>query len=381
MAKGKIFKTKEKYISERTSAKGTKLLRIQIRAYGQTYSKSIDISKFDTPKQAMELAKKLRDEALVKMQAGYTVSNFKTVEEIYQKSFEVLPVRKKTIIRHGYFYKKGIAQYGNKSIDKITTADIQASINNYAKTHTKRQVDGLLSVWRRIYKTAFLMNMSISDRTVAVIIPECKQEHPKKKDISTEDFETFCDVLLTYNTASRVGAYDSVCIYHALQIMRYCGLRPAETFALTKQDIHVVDGGGYISINKASHSTVDSMLEIGKTKTQCSVRNVSIPHGLTDSLSEWLDMAKYDLLFADYYGNLRDIDNTSDYIHRVAKKAKVQFNMYMLRHQLSTDLFKEGIPPQDIRDIMGHKSANMSLDYAVSSESDRENALNSRRFS
>ncbi|MCR5373207.1 MAG: tyrosine-type recombinase/integrase, partial [Solobacterium sp.] len=83
----------------------------------------------------------------------------------------------------------------------------------------------------------------------------------------------------------------------------------------------------------------------------------------------------------DYSGNLQDIDKISDYVHRVAKAAGVQFNLYMLRHQLSTDLFTAGVPANIIRDIMGHESASMSLGYAVSNATDRQAAINQRIFS
>ena len=53
----------------------------------------------------------------------------------------------------------------------------------------------------------------------------------------------------------------------------------------------------------------------------------------------------------------------------------------MLRHQLSTDLFSNGTPANVIRDIMGHESASMSLDYAVSNEKDRIKAMNNRMVS
>ena len=367
-AKKKLKKT-ERYITERITPKGTHLLRVFIRAYDQTFSKNIVIEDFDTPKQAMEFAKQIRDDALVKMQTGYTVSNFKTVGEIYKKTFELFPVRVKTVKRHDIFFNKGIAQYADVSIDKITSADIQTSINNYARTHTKRQVSGLLAIWKRIYKTAVMMNINIPDRTVPVVIPECYQGTPRKKEISADDLETFCDTLLSYNSASVTGRYMSQSIYYAIQIMKYCGLRPAEVFALTRDDFMLTPSGGHISVNKASHSTVNSVLEI-----------VPVPAELLPILRECLQWSKHQIVFADIHGNLQDIDDISDYVHRVAKKAKVDFNLYMLRHQLSTDLFSNGTPANVIRDIMGHESASMSLDYAVSNDNDRISAINSRTF-
>lgn len=378
----KYLKKTEKYITERISKAGTHSLEICVRMNDQIYRKTISMDDFDTPKQALKFACKLRDEAIMKIRSGYTVSNFLTVEELYIKTFELFPVRMKTRERHDSFYFNGISEYGSRTIDRITSGDIQTSVNKYAAGHTRMQTGHFMAVWRRIYKTAVMMNISIPDRTIPVRIPECIEDTPRKKDISSEDLQIFCDVLLEYNAASISGHYMSQCVYYAIQIMRYCGLRPAETFALTRNDIHLNSPeGAYISINKASHSTVTSLLEIDRTKTKKSVRNVPIPDELKPILIDCLEWSRHELLFADYNGNLQDVDIISDYVRRVARKAKIQFNMYMLRHQLSTDLFSSGTPANVIRDIMGHESATMSLDYAVSNEKDRQTAVNSRRFS
>lgn len=373
---------KERYIREIQTSAGKCSYKIEIRAYGQTFRKNIYVSEFGSKREALAFAKKLRDEKLVEMQQGFTVSNFPTVKDLYEKTFTYLPARQKTRKRHDIFYRQGIEKHANKTIDKITTGDIQASLNEYARTHTKRQAVGLLAVWKRIYKTAAMMNINIIDRTAAIVMPECKPDTPRKKEISPEDLQRFCDRLLEYNKASVQGNYESRCIYYLVQIMRYTGLRPAEALALTRQDICLASGiSAYISVNKAAHSTIDSALEIGSTKTRQSVRNVPISAELLPIVADCLAWSKHELLFADYHGNLQDIDYVSDYVRRVAKQAGVQFNLYMLRHQLSTDLFTSGTPANIIRDIMGHDSANMSLGYAVSTEKDRTEAINSRKFS
>lgn len=378
----KIFKKSERYIQERITGSGTHLLRIQIRQYGQTYSESVKVSDFDTPKQAMELAKKLRDEALINMKNGYTVSGFPTIEELYHKSHELFKVRMKTVIRHDYFYKQAIAQYGQKPINEVSSADIQLTLNEYAKGHTKKQVAGLLAVWRNIYKCCAMMNVNVIDRTIAVSVPkDCKESSKsnEKKDISLEDFEIFCDTLLNYGKPTADNRYNTRCLYYAVQIMWYTGLRPAEVFALTKKDVNLA--AGYIDINKASHSTVDSMLELDRVKTEYSKRHVPIHPDLKPILAECLLWTKHQVLLADFHGNLWEIDNTSDLVYKVAKKAGVQFNMYRCRHQFATDTINNGTPLSVVRDLMGHASESMSLDYATSNETDRINAINNRKFS
>lgn len=368
---------KEKYITERTNKKGGSF-EVCVRAYGQTLRKSVLISNFATRKEALDFACQLRDETLMKMRQGYTVSQFKTVRELYEKTFDLFPVRLKTRMKHDIFFRQAIEEYADKTIDTITSADIQTSINKYASTHTKMQVVQMLAVWRRIYKACAMMNINVIDRTVAVRIPECQKGNPRKKEISSEDLKTFCDALLEYNAASVVGSYDCQAIFYAIQIMKFCGLRPAETFALTKSDIHMLEG--YISINKAVRSTADSKVDIGRTKTEKSVRNVPIPEALKPILKECMTWSKHEQLLADYYGNLLQIDKVDTIILHVKKRVHIDFTLYMLRHQFSTDLHNSGVTPNVIRDLMGHESATMSLDYAVSNENDRKKAINNRKF-
>ena len=163
-------------------------------------------------------------------------------------------------------------------------------------------------------------------------------------------------------------------VYYAIQIMRYTGLRPAECFALRREDIDML--GGLISVNKAVHSTHDSMNDIGATKTEKSRRAVPIASALRPILRDCLAWSRHDFILADYHGNLFNIDDIGTLIRNVRQKCKVQFNLYMLRHQFSTDLLSSGIAPNVVRDLMGHESASMSLDYAVSNAADRAGAVN-----
>lgn len=377
----KKSKKKEKYITLRTSKAGTQSYEICIRKNDQVYRKSIKIDDFETPSQALQFACQLRDETLVKISQGYTVSGFPTVRELYEMTFTYYRVSLKTRQKHDYAFKLAISDHADKTIDKITSADILLSLNEYGKTHTSKETSRVMTVWKRIYDVAALKNINIINRTAGIKTNDikCKQIQPRKKDISPADLETFCDALLEYNNASVVGGYRSKAIYYGIRIMQYCGLRPAETFALLKSDIHLTEG--YISITKASHSTENSRLEISNTKTQKSIRDVPIPSALKPILVECLGWSRNEILLSDYHGNLMDIDDIGTLVRNVRLKAKVDFNLYMLRHQFSTDLMTQGIAPNIVRDLMGHESSTMSLDYATSRSEDREKAINARKFS
>ncbi|MCR5794955.1 MAG: site-specific integrase [Solobacterium sp.] len=374
MAKAKKTTKKEKYITLRTSKKGTESYQITIRAYGQTVMKSVLISDFPSKKSALQFACQLRDEMLVNMAKGISVSQFKTVAELYQETNNLITMRMKTKDKHDIYYRQGIEKYGKLTIDKITSADIQQSINEYAKTHTKRATSGLLAVWRQIYKVSALLGINVIDRTVAVVIPECVQGTPRKKDISDEDLKTFCDCLVEYNSASITGHYRSMALFYAIQIMRYTGSRPAECFALRREDINLIAGN--ISVNKAVRSTHESYNDIGATKTEKSRRIVPISEKLRPILRECLAWSRHDFILADYHGNLFSIDDIDTLVLHVRKQCGVDFTLYMLRHQFSTDLYRAGVASPVIRDLMGHESATMSLDYATSNDADRATAIN-----
>lgn len=383
----KIFKKKEKYIRETTTKAGTPILRIQIRKDNFSFSANVIISEFDNPSQALDHACGIRDEQLAKYRDSESVKptpavaekKMPTVRDLYEDTFVLFPLRLKTRYRHDIFFRNGIGLYADYPIGDVKPSDIQKSLNEYGKTHTSRQTQGLLAVWRRIYKAAVMNELNISDKTVAVRIPECMEDNPRPKSISPEDFDKFCDILKDYGSNSLTNSYRSHAVFYAVMIMRYTGVRPAEAFALTKDDIHLEEG--FISIQHAIRSTEDSKTQIGRTKTGKSKRDIPIPSALVPYLEECLEWSKHDNLLADYYGRLLEIDDVDVLVRNVRKKAKVNFTLYMLRHQFSTDLFNQGVNPAITRDLMGHESATMSLDYAVTNTSDRIKAINGRRFS
>ena len=114
---------------------------------------------------------------------------------------------------------------------------------------------------------------------------------------------------------------------------------------------------------------------------EAGVSYEKIPAELKPILIDCLRWSKYDMLLADYFGKIIDIDTSNRIITKVKKTAGIEFNMYMLRHQFSSDLFRSGTDPAVIRDLMGHESATMSLDYATTKEEDRKKAVDKRKFS
>ncbi|MBE6108781.1 MAG: site-specific integrase [Erysipelotrichaceae bacterium] len=379
MPEDKLIKRQEKYITERVSKKGTHSLEVCIRMNGQSFRKSVRIDEFPTPGAALAFCVKLRDETITKMRAGKRVTGFPTVRQLYEKSYEILPVSIKTRRRHDIYFRHCFEPYADMPIDKVTAADLQICMNRFAESHTRQETGKMLAVWHRLYKCCGMMDIAVPDRSAAVQIPKGIQPVHRKKDISAEDLETFCAALLSYNAASIKGSYNCQAIYYAIRIMQYTGTRPAETFALMRKDIDLERNT--ITINKAAHSTENSLLELSNTKTAQSVRTIPIPEGLKPILKECLEWCRHDeMLLTSYDDQLFEISWVDTLIGHVRQKCGVYFTLYQLRHAFSSDLFALGTPAPVIRDLMGHQSESMSLDYALSDESDRIQAINSRKI-
>lgn len=378
MPEEKLIKKSEKYITERISKKGTHSLEVCIRMNGQSFRKSVRVDEFPTPGAALAFCVKLRDETINKMRAGQRVTGFPTVRRLYEKSYDILPVTLKTRKRHDIYFRMAFEPYADMPIDKVTAADIQTCLNLYAQKHTSVETGKMLAVWRRLYKTCGMMDLAVPDRSAAVTVPKGIQPTHRKKEISLEDLQIFLDALLNYNAASVKGSYDSMAVYYLIQIMLYTGMRPAEAFALTRSDIDLDENT--ITINKAAHSTITSKLEVSTTKTVRSARVVPVPDQLRDILAECLAWSKYDVLLTRHNGELLDIDWIATLIGNVRRKCGVYFHLYMLRHLYASDLLSSGTPVHILRDLMGHESGSMSVDYAISSPDERKRAVNERKI-
>lgn len=369
--------SKEKYIRLRKGKKSSKY-EIGIPYFDDDgnrhyYSATVSLTDFDGNKKlALAYAKKLRNEAEQKLATKKPRSSA-SVGFLYSKKFELLPMSVKTKEKHDGLYNQSISKYANVRLRDITVEDLQTCLNDFALTHTRETTKRVLSLWRQIYKTASLLELDVEDITTRVIVPKSKITKPKKSVVfELEDFQRILDGLLTYGKSD---AYNNRAIWFMLNIMYYTGCRPAEALALTRSDIQK----DYISINKAVGSSTSSKRVIVPTKTEASNRQVPISSNLAPILSDLLAWSKYEYLLADENGELFEINHVSNQIHLIAKKYGVHFNSYMLRHLMSSELLARG-DSVIARDLLGHTSFGMTLDYARVSSSDIKKAIDNRNY-
>lgn len=373
---------KEKYIYERNTKKGSKYFQIQIAfkdhlGQKKVFNQSVQFKDFGSRSLALKYAMKVRDEALFKIQSETLVLDTPLVSDLFEKKFELMPVSIATRKTHQAYYNKGINKFASTQIGNISTSDIQKNVNEYALTHRDDSIIRYICLWRDLYKVAMMLGYNISDKTQLIITPKSKLPEKKRNVIcSKEELDKVCDVLLHYAKINKTKHFCKM-VWYMLQIGYYTGMRPAEILALNAEDIT----GSGITVNKAVGSSVTDELTIIPTKTKQSVRIVPVHPELRPILDQLLKEQSTSPLLTTISGNLLNMHHVSDLIWKASKKAGVEFNAYMLRHGMATDLINQGESPRTVQDILGHANFSMSVEYARSSEEDREKAIDKRKLS
>lgn len=378
---------KEKYIIERKN-KRNHYLQVYINfkdisGNKQIYSRNINVAEYISPKEAMQAAIIIRDNALREINIGTLIKHVLTVGELYHQTKNLFNISVKTWKRHETTYKNSIKKYENREITSIKPIDVQESINDSINSYSLEATQRVLSLWRQIYKAAAMNDILVADKTVAVTIPKSKTPAKKQKKvlISDEDFKQFVEYLEETSKYVRdpIGRFRRTRIIYMLKIMFYTGIRPSECFALTRDDINLITSE--ITVNKAIGSTTTKTRQVISTKTTQSIRTVPISDNLKPILLKMFDEIKEEHLFYDHDGLPFETSFLSQFISRTSNRIGIKFNMYMLRHRMATDLIQSNTSARTVQDILGHASYKQSVGYARSSDEDRKIAIDNRKLS
>lgn len=382
---------KEKWIipiCSKTKGEGFKVLaKYRNKEAGKLVSVSggrFYISDYEGDKKLAKMAAiQSRNKIQEDIDIGRYASKSLTVDECYKKSLMDLQLSVKTIRRHDSIYRHLISdEVKLKNIIKVTTSDVQNSINDFSKDRSQNNINNAMSIWRQIYKAALIAEIPVVNRAEMVMVPKSRKVViPKDNKLNIEDFEKFLNELLIYNCRQKRGLYKATCLWYACQIMYYTGLRPQEVYALSRSDIDL--DKRQLHVNKSIGSTTESTRQVIPVKTKYSNSIVPIPPGLVKVLENLLKWSKgKDLIFIDLDGLPYEIDDVSNLICHVSrlckKKYGFSFNQYRLRHLFSKDLFDAGTNPKVIQSLMRHATENMSLYYAYTTEEDKAEAIKNR---
>ena len=356
---------KEKYITQVKTKTGISF-RVAINVNGKKKRFGTFHSKdYETPGMALEAARMCRDEAVLAIKQNRFIPDDVTVDDMYIKSKELICTNVKTQRRHDDSYNAGIPpEIRSKPIGDITAADVQRTLNEYAATHSQGQLNKLVTVWRQIYQTCFLMELPIVDRSRMVKIPKSKIPTRRlKKHCTEEELEAFLECLAKYGNDRKLTED----VTFAIRIMQHLGLRPQEALAVCADDVDLQNQLFYVKHSVGSDS--ENTRKLITTKTPWSVRTLPIPDALVPILDDLLTTRHTEPLLTASDGLPYEIDMIDDLMLNVSKKSGVKVSMYMMRHNFATAMVKKDI--RGTQDMMGHNTAVMTLRYVENTPIDK----------
>lgn len=356
---------KEKYVWQVKEDNGWRFI-VKYKGITKSFSEGV----FGSARRAYDQAVAFRDKALtsfIDVMCGVCTQKVCTV---FNETFDILPVREETKRKHVIYFGKYAD--GDMLITDVTKATVIQSLNSMIRECSDDTIARMLSIWRRIFKTAIIKEYVRTDVTVGITPPKSQLiRRPHRKvltDRATLD-------LVENGLESILSRNEALAVKNALEMMYYTGVRPCECFALNKEDI----ADGYVDINKelgtdlATQDETERKNVIRKCKTEASIRRIPMPEELKKKLENYKPRGR--ILFPTDNGTHFNVSALGQKLHRLG----IPFNMYQLRHTLATDLvLNRKADERTIIEILGHTRLNMSVYYSRSNDSAKKEALEKR---
>lgn len=376
---------KEKYISYQKRG-NSEYYQLSIKTTNSdgkrtSITRTFAFSEYGGQKSALIAACHERDQLLVSIQTKqYAEKNDFTFERVYGEMKELFPKRYQTFRKYDIYANKYLSNLLNLQIQEITAYDIMKCLNQMVSTCTDDSIGYVFTIVKQTFKTARIKRYITVNVTEEVIVPKSEYEAKSRAGTKSTTMETVNAIIGYLEQPHRKDtAFNFHMIAGGIWAMCYCGLRPAETFALDKSDIDLENG--LMSINKELGSGYKEKHTVRPTKTKKSKRVIPIPEELADILKEYMEDDGCPILFHTYKNEHFLPATVNEVINRASKVTGKKMTMYQLRHKFATDLIHSGTDVRVIMDAMGHESPSMSIEYARTDKKLLKTAFDSRKFS
>lgn len=283
-----------------------------------------------------------------------------------------------------------IPAFGNKRISKITTAQIQKQVIEWAKNAAeplggkqKRDVGSgkdyklQLNVINRIFQHA--LSIGIIDRNPchSVIIPKVKIDKPNKEVnfyTKIELSELFSHIESLDNTKWSTQYFNAL-----IRLLVASGLRIGEAMALEWFDVDL--DNQTVSVSK---TTVQRTVIQDTPKTNKSNRVISIDSKAASTLKHWYFFQKKHfmslgnphqyLVFPTWQGNVMDYHGLNYRLKKIEDAAKLtSLSFHGFRHSHASLCLNAGMTYKVIQERLGHSTLQMTMDLYSHLEPEKKN--------
>lgn len=351
-----------------------------IDSVGISHTKSFRSIDFSSDREAFLSAISYRNSILEEKNADFTEKIvYKDFCEVFEEfvcnssiSFET--ARKKRICVNKWFSLK----FKEKYIHIIKAIDVENELKNMVKNGaTNGIIQDAHTICKQTFEYAIKSEYISKDVMRGIIVPK-SHKAVKKKDVVLREgtLEEIIGIIRKKTRNMPSSIHDNELIIFSLLFQYYLGIRPAECYALTPSDLDIENRT--VHITKSVGSEARNVPQIRDTKTELSYRDVPMSDGCYEIATEILD--KYgdrEYIFTRYNGKLFDSNYVSSKLKHWCEDSQINFNQYMLRHNLATTLILAGTDVRTVKELMGHNNIDMSVSYARSNENAKNKAINS----
>ena len=175
---------------------------------------------------------------------------------------------------------------------------------------------------------------------------------------------------------------------YAWLLMLVLGLRPGEAYALNKnEDIDFKSKKIHIRTS-LTHNTSGKIILGDRTKTYSGDRYLDLNTDSEAILKEAISEStknKYNLLFwDDSRNNFMSVSASNSAFKRFCKKNQIgkgfDETQYVLRHSFATRKIESGTPAEVLKDLLGHKDIEVTLNTYFDAFAEYKNKYNERSY-
>ena len=317
--------------------------------------------RLSSTKSSADLEKQVREYKYEVEHGRVHISNEILLKEYAPQWLETKRNKSQTTYQeYEYFVKNHLKSLEDLRLDYIRPSDIQRHINNYS-AHP-RMCEKILLTLRQIFDMAVNDDLVIKNPCGKIALP--RHIKNERRPLTQEERNIVM-------TAKGLNEKERAFIH----LFYGSGLRPAEVFALTWNDIDFKEKT--VSVNKALQFSRTGKTSVGLPKTDKSIRTIPLPDFVIRSLRAYYDLGVHSPTFYLFGANgglflsRTGYDNLFD---RCIKKLDLSdVTAYQFRHTFCTMCYESKMDIKTCQYLMGHSDTKMVLE--VYTHLDKSNAV------
>ena len=295
--------------------------------------------------------------------------------EIWLENYVKPDSKMRTVDSYERIINKRIARtLGEKDIADITTLDVQTFITELLAVGNEKTKGELAA--SSVNTIITVIQSSLKVAKVLGYIPENVADGVKRPKIKGK--KVVCFTLTEQRKIERAILADSRSKMFGVIFCLYTGVRIGELLALTWDDIDLSQGRVFITKTCHDGKTKNGFGQItDEPKTESSKRIIPLPKQLVPHLKRLKNSEKSEYLIS-FNGRPITIRSYQKSFSLFLKKQKIPHKgFHSLRHTFATRALECGMDVKTLSEILGHKSATVTLNrYAHSLMEHKQDMMN-----